>query len=291
MVGLRIAATLQLIDLGPGATMAGNPTQPPNPGSATLPAAGCRGLCCPHCVLEISHDVSCDTARQAAEDAVRRLADIPGSEWILAMKLTAFAAIAREQVGAEKAHELFQDVHPRKAPFNIFREREPRPFPPPPPPPPRRVKDAPPESEPLLAANSAPKGSSTKGLVQLPKEAASGAGAAASSSSGSLRPVKEEPKQEGITAQAETENSSEKPPQEGYHWQVRKGRKGKMRWGWVDEDLDRHLERKFQEGVGETTFLIDGWKYYYDLLAMTQTSPGDDATERAIRRVRSDDAA
>ena len=235
--------------------------------------------------------MSCDTARRAAEDAVRRLSEIPGSEWILAMKLTAFAAIAREQVGAEKAHELFQDVHPRKAPFNIFREREPRPFPPPPPPPPRRVKDAPPESEPLLAANSAPKGSSTKGLVQLPKEAASGAEAAASSSSGSLRPVKEEPKQEGITAQAETENSSEKPPQEGHHWQVRKGRKGKMRWGWVDEDLDRHLERKFQEGVGETTFLIDGWKYYYDLIAMTQTSPGDDATERAIRRVRSDDAA
>ena len=70
-------------------------------------------------------------------------------------------------------------------------------------------------------------------------------------------------------------------------WQVLKGnvkKKSKLYWDWVGEDLDQHLENMFHLGEGETTFLIDGWKYYYDLLAMTQTSPGE-GTERAIRRV------
>ena len=76
--------------------------------------------------------------------------------------------------------------------------------------------------------------------------------------------------------------------QERFGWQVRKGnakKKSKMYWGWVGEDLDRHLENMFQQGQGETTFLIDGWRYYYDLQAMTQTSPGEETTERKIRRV------
>ena len=57
-----------------------------------------------------------------------------------------------------------------------------------------------------------------------------------------------------------------------------------MRWGWVDEDLNRHLEACFQRRIYETTFDIDGWTYYYDLLALTQTSPSEEGTERRIRR-------
>ena len=59
-----------------------------------------------------------------------------------------------------------------------------------------------------------------------------------------------------------------------------------MKWGWCSEALSDHLERCLLCGVGETTFEIDGWKCYYDLFEMTQTSPNEEATERSIRRVR-----
>jgi len=32
----------------------------------------------------------------------------------------------------------------------------------------------------------------------------------------------------------------------------------------------------------------DGWTYYYEMATLTQTSPGEDATERQLRRVRID---
>ena len=64
-----------------------------------------------------------------------------------------------------------------------------------------------------------------------------------------------------------------------------------MKWGWVSEDLNRHLESMFQLGEGETTFDIDGWTYYYDLLAMTQTSPAAEGTERPLRRMTYEDSS
>ena len=59
----------------------------------------------------------------------------------------------------------------------------------------------------------------------------------------------------------------------------------------MDEDLSEHLERAHLVGAGETTFELMGGRYYYDLRAMTQTSPWDEGTERKIRRQMYDSSA
>ena len=74
-------------------------------------------------------------------------------------------------------------------------------------------------------------------------------------------------------------------PETCYWWQVRKGPTKRKYWGWVDDNVNSRLERAWCAGAGDTTAVIDGWCYYYDLVLMVQLSPGEARTERAIRRV------
>ena len=77
----------------------------------------------------------------------------------------------------------------------------------------------------------------------------------------------------------------EEPPQERHYWQVKKGKVGRMRWGWCSEDLSDHLEQCFLDGVLQTSFDVEGSLYDYDLQAMTQTSQEANRPVRGIRRV------
>ena len=59
-----------------------------------------------------------------------------------------------------------------------------------------------------------------------------------------------------------------------------------MKWGWCSDDLSAYLEHSFQRNIMETKFTIDGWEYFfYDLEDMEQTSPGENAQVRHLRRV------
>ena len=60
---------------------------------------GDAGLCSPHSVLDIPHDASVDEARDAAEAAIKQMSERGGNEWILNMKLAAFAAIVTDKLG------------------------------------------------------------------------------------------------------------------------------------------------------------------------------------------------
>ena len=74
-------------------------------------------------------------------------------------------------------------------------------------------------------------------------------------------------------------------PEECYWWQVRKGPPGKRRWGFVDDNVNKRLERAFRAGDDDTIAEINGWWYYYDLVYMMQISPMEGGTRREIRRV------
>ena len=274
----------------------------------------CRGLCCPYCVLEISHSASCDDARNAAFAALERDSDRRGAVFIKLMRLNAFAAIAAEQQGEREAWELLNQVADTatRPPINIFgRGREPHAAPaasgapgppaapPPPAPPPPTVPGdkflptVPPQK--FMKSDSARGGDGYPGPAPgthvRPTSAPTVVGGASSTSAWlELFPKSAGAGVSGASSSSAGADPSE-PPKERFGWQVKKGRKGKMKWGWVGEDLDRHLENMFQQGEGETTFDLDGWTYYYDLLAMTQTSPNEEGTERPIRRVKYEDSS
>ena len=255
---------------------------------ASLPN-NCRGLCCPYCVLEIPHDASFDVVRASAESAVRKVQGSGDSGWILGMKLSAFAAIAEKEFGHERAWELCHEIQPIRLPFNIFVPRQadrvaPAPAPPTPPPPP-----PPPPPAALAVVPAADKDSSACGSVFPSGGSTGGLGTSSGSASQPISDAEPPSKKARKGSEGAPPEVKSKPSEESFYWQVKKGKKGKMKWGWVDEALNKHLERAFLNGEGETTFVSDGWKYYYDFGDMTQTSPGDAATERPIRRIKCDD--
>ena len=73
------------------------------------------------------------------------------------------------------------------------------------------------------------------------------------------------------------------------YWQYRGGKAGHgQKWKFMDEDTSRQLEDAYLAGKDSLTLdAEDGWAYFYDLRAMTQTSitGGDEpSTIRAIKR-------
>lgn len=85
-------------------------------------------------------------------------------------------------------------------------------------------------------------------------------------------------------------SSSRQPVLSEYKWQVKVGKKGKMKWRDADPSLDSRLEAAFVGGWDSTTWCWDGWTYYYELGdTMTQSSP--EGSDRPIRRIRRDEDA
>ena len=235
-----------------------------------------------------------------------------GAVFIKLMKLNAFAAIAAQQNGEKEAWELWHHMAnaAQTPPFSVFGKRgetQDAPAassasgssaPPPPPPPPPAVPEyrgpeptVPPQK--FMKSNKLPSGDGgpapapgTRIRPSRTPDAASGAHISAVPTSS---PALTSAPAASSRASAPATGSGASSSEEKYHWQVRKGKRGKQKWGWVDADLDQHLEAAYQMGLGETTFDIDGWKYYYDLVEMMQTSPSADGTERQIRRWRYED--
>ena len=77
-----------------------------------------------------------------------------------------------------------------------------------------------------------------------------------------------------------------------YKWQVKTGKGKRQKWTDACPELDDVLERAYTQDFDSTTWNWDGWTYYYEFGSeMTQTSPGEESTERPIRRVERDDEA
>ena len=75
------------------------------------------------------------------------------------------------------------------------------------------------------------------------------------------------------------------PPDNAEHlWLVRTGPPQKLRWMECDEDLAAKLESAYMNGVDSFTHEWDGWVYQYDMMTLTQRSPGPLKTERPLRR-------
>ena len=269
-VGLRVAAPFVLVSGTPPIAMAASSGTTGAAHMESSSSAERAGLCSPYNVLEIPHDASVEQAGKMAQRAVLHAGrmDIEheaGSEFIVNMKLAAFAAIASSEYGEDEAWELLQQVRSRRHPLTVFADRRGSPGPPPHPPP---------------ASSQAGK-SSGKGKPSPTPPAPSQAPPwteTTSNTSGEAHGSDSAivPHQPQVTSQE---------PETGYGWQVRKGRPGKRWWGWVDDKVNFRLEMAFQRGHREVTAEIDGWTYCYDLIAMTQTSPNAAATEREIRRV------
>ena len=90
--------------------------------------------------------------------------------------------------------------------------------------------------------------------------------------------------------QGSTPGSAESPSQpaasaEAWVWQVHAGKRKKRFWKTVSDDLAAILEHAHVTGSDSCTWTWDGWTYYYEMSTMTQTSPGEDAQERSIRRI------
>ena len=229
-------------------------------------SVGCAGLCCPHSVLEISHDASVEEARAAAEGFVMQLSGRGGSEWILNMKLAAFAAIVTTKLGEDRAWDLYQEVRPKNPPFNVFVDRREE-----------RGRHGPP---PPQAGAHPPEGDIQEERAPLPGSQAG------PSSNGVWGPTTNSSVDgDGWSIVPVQHKGTSQEPEEIYWWQVKKGPAGKRKWGWMDDNVSKRLEEAFRAGDAETTVDIDGWLYSYDFIAKTQTSPGEAATARAIRRV------
>ena len=71
-----------------------------------------------------------------------------------------------------------------------------------------------------------------------------------------------------------------------YKWQVQTGKAKKRRWTDALPELNERLEAAYTQGMCSTTWDWDGWTYYYEFgNEMMQTSPGEEGTERPIRRI------
>ena len=222
--------------------------------------------------LEIPRGASVEQAQAAAEEAVMKQTERGESQETLNMKLAAFAALVSIKWDKDRrwAWKLFEQVRRQKPPFNIsVHDGEQRGLPQPPPrarAPPggnREQKRAPLPTPPAPPQVGPSSGEGVPATTTTSKNARS-------SSSWILAIRQEDTSQE---------------PDEEYWWQVQKGPPRKRKWGFVDEHVNSCLEEAWRAGNPETTAWIDGWEYYYDLFAMTQTSPGEAATQREIRRV------
>ena len=215
----------------------------------------------PHMVLEIPRDASVEQARAAAEEAIKQMSERGGTEWIVNMKLAAFAAVVSAKLGEEQAWKLYLEVRSKMpAPKRFMDGRKERALPRPPPPPPAGGLPQPPP---------APAGAPLASRDDVAPTTNTSHDAA--DSSWAIVPCQ----QEGMSQKLE----------ETYWWQVKKGPAGKRRWGWMGDNVNERLEEAFRAGHDEVTADIDGWTYSYDLVAMMQTSPFEAATRREIRRV------
>ena len=71
-----------------------------------------------------------------------------------------------------------------------------------------------------------------------------------------------------------------------YKWQVKTGKANKRKWTDALPALNERLEAAYTQGFCSTTWDWDGWTYYYEFgNEMMQTSPGEEGTERPIRRI------
>ena len=77
-------------------------------------------LCCPYNVLEIAKGSSVEEAKEAAELAVMEYEDGKNKEWIVVMKVAAFAHIVHIQWGRNEAWKLYQEVSKKNAAFRFF---------------------------------------------------------------------------------------------------------------------------------------------------------------------------
>lgn len=224
------------------------------------------GRCCPYDVLGIPRDASVELARAAAEDAVTKVLERAGKDWIMNMKLAAFAAIVTTKLGEDKAWELYQEVGPKRfAALNVFGSSR---------------GDLP--QRPALAADARPEDSKRK------DKGATTLIAKVSLSEDEGMQATSPTESDGMDVNAANVPSEQKDtsqvPEAKYWWQVKKGPAGKRKWGWVNKHVNDRLEDAFEEGLPETDADIDGWTYHYDLVNMVQTSPGEAGTQREIRR-------
>ena len=211
--------------------------------------------CSPFDVLLIPRDASVQRAREAANQAVRELSNQPGSEWILNMKIAAYAAVVAMKTN-EDPYEHYQQVRRPERPKKVFRHSRPA----------RKTDD--------LAAETA---GTTTTPATTPRARSSGEEKGDSAGSSGTR---------GATSKrAAKSGGTPKEKEKKYWWQVKKGPTGRRRWGWMDDDIHSRLEGAYGRGLNETTATINGWTYHYDLVGMTQTSPNEAETVRQIRRV------
>ena len=234
---------------------------------ASASSDGSAGRCCPYDVLGIPPDASVELARAAAEDAVKKVLERGGKDWIMNMKLAAFATIVSNKLGEDKAWELYQEVGPKKfAGLNVFVDRR---------------EDLPQHPAPAACGKAAHSKRGDKKAVGLVAKVSLSEDEGMEAANNYSDDGMDVNSPNVPTEQKGTSHASETM----YWWQVRKGAAGKRRWGWVDEKVNDRLEDAFEGGCNETDAEIDGWTYHYDFVTMTQTSPLEARTQREIRRV------
>ena len=93
--------------------------------------------------------------------------------------------------------------------------------------------------------------------------------------------------------QQEGSGSAFAPPPQGkrhdnadWVWQVRAGKKKKLRWLTVADECAEVLEHAYLNNLERCSWVWDGWTYNYEMTTMTQSSPSEDNTQRRIRRIR-----
>ena len=227
-------------------------------------------LCCPYKVLRIAKCSSVGEAQAAAERAIMTMSAGGGNEWIVNMKLAAFAAIVQSELGEEKAWQLYREVrqkNPGLKVVDLVRDAHDVGQRPP-------ADGSPGQHKPGLPEQSEQGEGARPAGAKRAGRASSAASDDAGGSNWEIVPVNEE-------------NTSH-DPEKSYWWQVRKGQAGKRRWGWVDENINGRLEAAYGQGQRETTAELDEWTYKYDLVDMMQTSTGQAVTKREIRRVAYD---
>ena len=224
------------------------------------------GLSVAYDVLEIANGSCVEGAREAAEYAMEMYQEGEKKEWIVIMKLAAFAYIVHTKEGSDRAWQLYQEVRAKNKNFkflDLCREAHDLP---------ERRRDGASsgtdkeDDRPPLARRF--RSSTTEWAGRKARKASSEADG--DDAGWSLVPVKQE----------ETTLDEKK-----YWWQVRLGKAGKRKWGWVDDNVNCHLEAAFDAGATECWADRDEWTYHYDLLNLIQTSPGPAETKRELRRV------
>ena len=237
------------------------------------PRPACRGWCCPHCVLEISHEAPPEEGRKKVEDAISNWEAQTEDEWIVHMKMCAYLALLAKRTGNNKDWVLTQAV---QGIGNAKRVQWDRPG----------IR--------VTATPAAPPNTTTNS--ERPEPTTPGHPA-----DGFSAPEKKTRKIQAGTDEGEVASSSGQQPDvaqqidvgmektetslKRVHWQVMKGKKKNRKWGDVEEDLSKHLEEAFQAQEKETTFNLTVGTYHYDLKDMIQTSPLQWKTKRRIRRL------